>query len=289
MQTNKRSSSVSAETKDLAAQPAVSPDIIGVEPQKCEKKTRTSLKAAHRAYAGQKNPDGSGLNEQQIAQFLPLVHSIAQRAVAYLRPPLTYDDLVSAGTVGLVKAARDYDPSFQAVFKTYAYIRIKGAILDELRGWSFISPAVHKKIHRALDLSAEITKERGAPPSETELAEKLGMSIDEVYQTLDNARAQQFLSIDGSGESPFGGPALANILTEPEAKTPDEQLEQRELIDRLTAAVGQLDERQRQIILLYYQQHLTMKQIAKIFDITEPRVSQLHASAIFNLSVKLRQ
>ena len=261
---------MSAETKSLTEQPAAG-------------KKSGHIKAAQRAYAGQKKQP---LDEQQIIRFLPLVHKIAQRAAKYLRPPLTYDDLVSAGTVGLVKAARDYDPSFCAEFQTYAYIRIKGAILDELRGWAFIPPAVNKQIRRAMDLSMEIAKQTGSPPSEAELAEKLGLTIDEVFQTLDNARAQQFLSIDGSSENM---PALGNILSSPDAKTPDQEFEQAELIDRLAAAIQQLDERQRQIILLYYQQHLTMKQIAEVFSVTEPRVSQLHANALFNLSVILRQ
>jgi len=247
---------------------------------------RVRRKAARRAYVGHKGLEKSGLDEQQIAQFLPLVHKIAKRAATYLRPPLTYEDLVSAGTVGLVKAARDYDPSFQAEFKTYAYIRIKGAILDELRGWAFIAPAVHKQIRKTAQLSVEITKQTGVPPTEAEIAEKLGVTVDEVHQTLDNARAQQFLSIDGSGENSL---SLANILSDSQTKAPDEQFERAELIDRLAEAISRLDERQRQVILLYYQQHLTMKQIAKVFNITEPRVSQLHSSAIFNLSVKLRQ
>jgi RNA polymerase sigma factor for flagellar operon FliA len=244
------------------------------------------LKAAQRAYAGQKNPDKPGLDEQQIAQFMPLVHKIAQRVANYLRPPLTYEDLVSAGTVGLVKAARDYDPTFNAEFKTYAYIRIKGAILDELRGWAFIPPAVNKQIRRAMDLSVEITKQTGNPPSENELAEKLGLTINQVYETFENARVQQFLSIDGAGKDT---PALANILAATATKTPEQHFEQNELIDRLACAIQQLDQRQRQLILLYYQQNLTMKQIAKVFNVTEPRVSQLHASALFNLFVKLRQ
>jgi RNA polymerase sigma factor for flagellar operon FliA len=268
-------SPVGGPSLSLEAAKETGPDEIGVR-----------RKAARRAYVGVKNPDKSGLDEQQIAQFLPLVHKIAQRAAAYLRPPLTYDDLVSAGTVGLVKAARDYDPSFQAEFKTYAYIRIKGAILDELRGWAFIAPAVHKQIRKTAQLSVEITKQTGVPPTEVQLAEKLGVTVDEVYQTLDNARAQQFLSIDGCGENSL---SLTNILSDSQTKTPDEQFEQAELIERLAEAISRLDERQRQVILLYYQQHLTMKQIAKVFNITEPRVSQLHSSAIFNLSVKLRQ
>jgi RNA polymerase sigma factor FliA len=263
---------VSAETRDLTKQ------------QKTAKKTADGcLKAAKRAYAGQKTKP---LDEQQIAQFLPLVHKIAQRAASYLRPPLTYEDLVSAGTVGLVKAARDYDAAFNTEFQTYAYIRIKGAILDELRGWAFIPPAVNKQIRRTIDLSVEITKQTGNPPSETELAEKLGLTLAQVYETFENARVQQFLSIDGSGEDT---PALGNILASPDAKPPDEQFEQAELIDHLAQAIQQLDQRQRQLILLYYQQHLTMKQIAELFCVTEPRVSQLHATALFNLSVKLRQ
>ena len=261
---------MSAETKSLTKQQQA-------------KKAHGHLKAAKRAYAGQKRQP---LDEQQIAQFLPLVHKIAQRAGSYLRPPLTYEDLVSAGTVGLVKAARDYDPSFQAEFKTYAYIRIKGAILDELRGWAFIPAGVNKKIRRATDLSVEITKQTGSPPSDTELAEKLGLTIDQVYETFDNARVQQFLSIDGSGENT---PSLGSILASPNAKPADEQFEQAELVEHLAAAIQQLDQRQRELILLYYQQHLTMKQIAELFNITEPRVSQLHASALFNLSVTLRQ
>lgn len=262
---------MSAETKSLTKQAAAGKNAHG------------RLKAAKRAYAVQKKEP---LDEQQIAQFLPMVHKIAQRADSYLRPPLTYEDLVSAGTVGLVKAARDYDPSFHAEFKTYAYIRIKGAILDELRGWAFIPTNVNKQIRRAMNLSVEITKQTGAPPSESELAEKLGMTIDQVYETFDNARVQQFLSIDGCGED---FPALGNILASPDTKTPDEQFEQAELVDHLAQAIQQLDQRQRQLILLYYQQHLTMKQIAEVFNITEPRVSQLHATALFNLSVLLRQ
>ncbi len=238
--------------------------------------------AAQRAYSGQKKK----VDDDQITQFLPMVHKIAQRAAMYLKPPLSYDDLVSAGTVGLIKAARDYDPAFQAEFKTYAYIRIKGAILDELRGWSFTPPDVNKQIRKATQQSLEITRETGSPPTNEHLAEKLGITLDELYHTFENARAQQFLSIDGLGEDT---PALRNVLADANAATPDEQMQQAELIDKLASAIAQLDQRQRQVILLYYQQHLTMKQIAEIFNVTEPRVSQLHAGALFNLSVKLRQ
>ena len=215
-----------------------------------------------------------------------MVPKIVHRVITYLKPPLSFEDLVSAGTIGLVKAARDFDPSYEVEFKTYAYIKIKGAILDELRGWSFVPANLYKQIRTARQLAQKITEQTGTAPTEALLAEKLGITDDKLYQTLETARAQHFVSIDAIEEN---APALGELLTAANTTTPVLQLEQAELIDKLTEAIQQLSKRQRQIILLYYQQHLTMKQIAQVFNITEPRISQLHASALFNLSVKLKQ
>ena len=236
-----------------------------------------------RAYSSQRRQSAEN---ERISQFLPMVHKIVQRVITYLKPPLSFEDLVSAGTVGLIKAAHDFDPSHQADFKTYAYIRIKGAVLDELRGWSFVPANLNKQIRNAIRLSQKITEQTGIPPADNELAEKLGITIDKLYETFESARAQHFISIDGFRDD---NPPLGNLPAATKAITPDKQVEQTELIDKLAEAIQQLPERKRQIILFYYQQHLTMKQIAKVFKITESRVSQLHASALFNLSVKLRQ
>jgi len=239
--------------------------------------------AARRAYAGQKK---QSLDNDYIAELLPLVRKVVQRVVTYLKPPLSYEDLVSAGTVGLIKAARDYDPSHQAEFKTYAYIRIRGAVLDELRSWSFLPANINKQIRRAMQVSSQITEQTGLTPTDAELAEKLQIPLDKLYETFEGARAKHFVSIDNS---PDDSPALGQLLAAANAITPHEHLEKNELINKLTEAIRHLNQRQRQIILLYYQQQLTMKQIADVLNISEPRVSQLHASAVFNLSVKLRQ
>jgi RNA polymerase sigma factor for flagellar operon FliA len=239
--------------------------------------------AALRAYSGQKT---QSVKNEQIAEFLPMVRKIVHRVVTYLKPPLSFEDLVSAGTVGLVKAARDFDSSYNTEFKTYAYTKIKGAILDELRGWSFVSANLNKQIRSAMQLAQEITEQTGTAPTDDELAEKLGVTVDKLYETLGSARARHFVSIDACEEET---PALGGLLTAANTTTPEQQLERTELIEKLTEAIKQLTKRQQQIILLYYQQHLTMKQIAEVFEISEPRVSQLHASALFNLSVKLRE
>jgi len=251
------------------------------------KKSRKHLNSvALRAYTFQKKSVRGEIENEQITELLPMVHKIASQVVTYLKPPLSFEDMISAGTVGLVRAARDFDPSYQAEFKTYAYIRIKGAILDEMRGWSFIPASLRKRIRTAEQLSRKITEQTGTTPTETELAERLGITVKELYETFENARAQHFISLDGFGED---APVLSNYLTAAHPVSPEEKVEREELVDKLAEAIQQLSERHRQVVLLYYRQQLTMKQVAEILEITESRVSQLHASALFNLSVKLRQ
>jgi len=253
-------------------------------PQQLTEDNQKRLKArARQTYDDQKE---ESIDNKQITRFLPMVHKVVQRVVTYIKPPLSYEDLVSAGAVGLVKAAHDYNPAYQAEFKTYAYIRIRGAILDELRNFSLLPANVDKQIREATQTSMEITNQTGKVPTDEQLADKLKITVGKLYQTFENARTKHFVSIDSSTEN---SSPLGSSLAAANTPAPDQQLEQNELIDKLTEAIQQLNERQRQIVLLYYQRELTMKQIAQVFNITEPRVSQLHASALFSLSVKLRQ
>ena len=240
------------------------------------------LKAvALRAYSGHKH---QAITDDEIVELLPMVNKIARRTVGYLRPPLSLDDLISAGTVGLLKAARDFDASHQAEFKTYAYIRIKGAILDELRRASLLPSAVNRQVRQVLQLSQEIVQQTGSAPSDQELAERLGISVEDVGSLFESARAQHFVSIDGLSDEE---PALGKILAAADNTGPGSRLEKAEMLGQLTDAMQKLDARRLQIIVLYYHKHLTMKQIADLLEITESRVSQLHASALANLSAML--
>ena len=240
--------------------------------------------AALRAYAKQKTQSEK---DRLVTEHLPMVQKIVRRVVSYLKPPLSFEDLISAGTIGLVKAARDYEPSHNAEFKTYAYIRIKGAILDELRSWSFVPTNLNKQIRNAMEVSHQIISQTGIVPNDEQLAEKLGISLEKLYQTMENARAKNFLSIDNQVPDDEY-PSLGNLLATVSSDNPEKIIERSELIEQLTQAIQKLPKRQKQIIILYYQQNLTMKQAAKVFDITESRVSQLHANALFNLSLQLR-
>lgn len=238
--------------------------------------------AAIRAYSRQTR---QVRQDELIVQYLPLVHKIVQHIVSYLHPPLGREDLISAGTIGLVKAARDFDPVHQAEFKTYAYIRIRGAVIDELRGWSFAPPQLKRQFDLAQDIVRRAAEHTGAVPSDEELARRLDMSVDKMYRMFENARARHFLSIHALNDE---SPALAEALTAADDPRPEDGLQRRELLREVTRAIAELPKRQRQIMILYYGKELTMKQIADVLHLTESRISQLHAAALVRLSAKLK-
>ncbi len=232
------------------------------------------------AYARQSR---EAAEEQWILENLPMVRHIAQKVASYLSNQDDMEDLISAGTVGLVQAARAYDTDSDAEVRTYDYIRVRGAIIDELRHNSFVPSAVHKQIRQIRQAYENLTAATGVPPDDDELAQEVGISQEQLYRTLQTARKQQFLSINGlSEDSPTAGPMIIDKLS-----SPDAQVERTETIELLTGAIKELPKRDRTLLLLYYERDLTMKEIAQVLDITESRVSQLHASALFKLSVKL--
>jgi len=256
---------------------------VNAQPSRAIDPPPTALrKRARKAYADQSR---EAFEEKLILDYLPLVRHVVTRVAEHLRPPDDLEDLISAGTVGLIKAARGYDASRQTEFKTYAYIRIRGAVIDELRRRSFVPSAVHAKVRRIRAAHEQIAAARGRAPTNEEIAEAVGMALPELYRTLEEARNQHFLSIHGltDQESPMG-----DFLPSADQASPDAQAERAELRQRLARAITELPEKERLVILLYYERELTMKETAEVLKVTESRVSQLHAGAILRLSAKLR-
>jgi RNA polymerase sigma factor FliA len=237
---------------------------------------------ARQAYANQTR---EGLDEKRILDHLPLVRHVVQKVAAHLGRRADLENLISAGTLGLVKAAHSFDESRQAEFKTYAYIRIRGAVLDELRGESFVPSTVHKQIRLVQQAYSRFTDRTGRPPGEDELADEAGTTTAQLYRTLEEARRQQFLSIHGLAGMD-GRDCLVPVDVTP---SPDKQAERKELAERMSRAIRKLPARLRQILLLYYERDLTMKEIAEVLEVTESRVSQLHAGALFELSMKMKE
>jgi RNA polymerase sigma factor for flagellar operon FliA len=222
--------------------------------------------------------------DQWIVEYLPLVRHIVLKVVEHMARPMDEEELISAGTLALVKAARAYDASKHAEFKTYAYIRIRGAVIDELRGRSFTPPAVHHLLKRIQRAHVEIESETGKFPDDETLAAHVGISVEKLYRTFQDARRQHFLSIHGMDED---RPALGALLPTDSGPSPQSQVERREMVKQLVAALKELPDKERTVLVLYYERDLTMKEVAEVLDVTESRVSQMHAGALFKLSMRL--
>ena len=239
--------------------------------------TGQAVKAYHSQMSRQKR-------DEIILQYIPLVYRIVSQVVSYLHPPLSKEDLVSAGTIGLIKAATSFDASKDVEFKTYAYIRVRGAVIDELRGWSFTPPHVKKLLTQARTLSEERFMKHGTFPTEQELANEMGIDQEKLLRIFESARAGHFLSLNGMDSD---GSNFDQFLAV-DSKQPISCIEREELKSHLAEAVRDLPEKQRRVIMLYYHQELTMREIAEVLEITEARVSQLHAAALFKMSVQLK-
>ncbi len=248
--------------------------------------TQTSKALAAKASEAYSQQSREAMEEQWILEYLPLVRHIVNKICSQMRRNADFEDLLSAGTLGLVKAARSFDPNREAEFKTYAYIRVRGAVLDELRGRSFVPSSVHGQIRKVQTAYQTHLAEHGRPPSDEDLAASLEMSLEQLYKVFEEARKQKFLSIHGVDDEQ--GPVSAFVPPTNEAG-PDEKAERQEMLANLSEAIQDLPQRDRIVLLLYYDRDLTMKEAAQVLGVTESRVSQLHASAVFKLSMKLKK
>lgn len=224
--------------------------------------------------------------DRRIVDHLPMVKHIVHKVASQLSHVQDLEDLISAGTVGLVKAAQAFDPCRDTEFKTYAYIRIRGAVLDELRSRSPVSPKVIKQMTLLRRAHNRLMSRLGHVPDDQQLADEAGISREQLHRTLAEGRRQHFLSIHGMSDEESPLSALSPVDKGP---SPVESAERAELKKALAQGLMQLPQRDRQVMILYYRDELTMKEIAQVLKVTEARVSQIHAAAIFRLSSWMQQ
>jgi len=244
--------------------------------------TRALKARASCAYAQQGR---EAAEENWIVENLEMVSRMARKIASYVTNNADMEDLISAGTLGLVRAAKAYDPGKDTEFTTYAYIRVRGAIIDELRSKTFVPTTVHRRIRDVQELYEKLTAQLGDTPSDERLAREAGISLEQLYKLFQQGRTQQFLSIHGLSDE---APAMASLMPVDHNPSPSDQLEKKELAERMATAIAELPKRDRILLLLYYERELSMKEIAQVLEITESRVSQLHAGLLFKLSVKLK-
>lgn len=227
----------------------------------------------------------------QLEDYLPLVKFIAGRLAIGLPRSVEIDDLINAGVVGLIEAYRNFDTSKGVKFETYASLRIRGAILDELRGMDWVPRSTRARSREIERVLARIENKLGRQPTEEELALALGVGMDEYYEMIEDVSSTALLSLDEMtyGDDDDKPVPLVDTLRSPEQLNALGQLEREELRDLLADSLGQLNEQERLVVALYYYEELTLKEIGQVLELSESRVSQLHTKAVLGLRVKLRK
>lgn len=229
------------------------------------------------------------LRDQLIMDYAPLIRFVAQRIAARLPANIELDDLISAGHIGLMDAIEKYDPSRDNKFKTYAEFRIRGAILDELRSQDWVPRSVRDKAKRIERAAATLEQRLGRVAIDQEVADFLQISLTEYHEVIAQVKTVSLLSVDemiGSGNN--DRKSLLDVLEGGSSKNPFNQLKKKGVRDLLERHIGELPEKQQLVLSLYYYEELNLKEIGKILEVTESRVSQLHTQAVDKLKYKLK-
>lgn len=235
-----------------------------------------------------KGVDGK-LRDQLIMDYAPLIRFVAQRIATRLPSNIDIDDLISAGVIGLMDAIEKYDPSRDNKFKTYAEFRIRGAILDELRSQDWVPRSVRDKAKKIEKVYTELEQKLGRVVTDEEIAKELDVSLDEYYDMVAKVKAVNLLSIDELvGPSQNDKKSLLECLENSNSKNPFTHLKSKGVRELLIKNIEELPEKQKLVLSLYYYEDLNLKEIGKILEVTESRVSQLHTQAVEKLRSRLK-
>jgi RNA polymerase sigma factor for flagellar operon FliA len=222
------------------------------------------------------------LREQLILEHLPQVKLIARRIHERLPVSVSLDDLISTGVVGLIAAIDRYDSSHDVKLKTYAEYKIRGAILDSLRGLDW-APRQQRRRAKLIEAAiAALEQEHQRMPAEEEIAAQLGLSVAEYQEWLSEARGLTLGSLENAGTEEDGC-NLLRYLADSDEEWPSQIVERAELERLLAEAIEKMPHLERTVLSLYYYEEMTLREIAKIVDLHESRISQLKSQAILRL------
>lgn len=220
-----------------------------------------------------------------VSRYTPLVQRIAYHLKGRLPDSVQIDDLIQAGMVGLLEASRQYDASQGASFETYAGIRIRGAMLDEVRRYDWTPRSVHRKAREISEAMYRIERRTGRDARDTEVAEELGISLDEYHKILRDAVGCRLFSIEELSET---GDAFLEDHSGGDTDLPVEQLSRERFKAALADAIASLPERERLSISLYYEEEMNLKEIGQVLGVSESRVCQINSQALLRLRARMR-
>jgi RNA polymerase sigma factor for flagellar operon FliA len=224
------------------------------------------------------------LDSDEVRRHLSLVRGIASRVIARLPRSVDLDDLVGAGVLGLLDAAKGFDPSKGVPFARYAEIRIRGAILDELRAGDQTPRSSRRQAGEVAGIVRDLSAALGRPPSPEEVADALGIPVDDYLDRVARIRPVVVVGFDDlmrpGTEDPID---RSRHLWDPDAPDPAAQAEARERAVRMGQAVEQLTPRQRMVVTFHYVEGMSFREIADFLEVTEGRISQLHTASVERL------
>jgi RNA polymerase sigma factor for flagellar operon FliA len=233
----------------------------------------------------------NSVRDQLILDHIHMVKIIALKISARLPPHIELDDLVHSGVLGLIDAAGKFDAQKGIKFSTYASLRIKGAIMDDLRQMDWATRSQRQKIKDLERLTIELGNRMGHPPSEEELAKEMNVDLVELHRLMEESRGFGLgvFRYQENQEGQIGDERILAYSSEENTPDPGHQLMEEELKAALTEMVEQLPQREKMVISLYYQDELNLKEIGKIMDLTESRISQIRSLALARIRSRLEQ
>ena len=225
------------------------------------------------------------LREKLILEYAPLVKVVAGRLSMYLGYNVEYEDLVSYGVFGLIDAIDKFDTGKEVKFETYASLRIRGAILDQIRKMDWIPRTIRQRQKQIDTAIKELEQKNGKPATDAELAAYIGISENEFLDWQNQVKADNMISLNEYLEQ--GNDISADKGMSSGFDTPEGVIERSELKEMLEQALELLTEKEKKVILLYYYEELTLKEISRVLEVSESRVSQLHTKALQKMKTKM--
>lgn len=228
--------------------------------------------------------------DELILTYAPLIKYIATRLASRLPAHVSLDDLISCGIIGLIDAIDKFDLDKNVQFKTYAEFRIKGAMLDELRALDWVPRSVRSKITQLDTTYSSMEKKLGRPANDDEMAKTLNLSLEEFHKLLDETKSITFMDIELIKQrSPEMKSAAITDIIDSGTTDPFAALSFAQIRALVAQAIGDLPEKEKLTVSLYYFEELTMKEIGLVLGYTESRISQMHSKAVLRLRSKLKK
>lgn len=237
-----------------------------------------------------KNKDPA-IREHFIKQYAPLVKYVAGKVAIGKPGNIEYDDLIGFGVFGLIDAIEKFDPNKNVKFKTYAVTRIRGSIYDELRSIDWVPRSIRQKLKEVEQAINRIEIKTGKVATDQEIADELNLDIREFYSLMTKISSTSIISLNetwytGSDNDKI---SIIDTIESPQSANPDISAEREEVKQLVINAINELPDKEKKVLVLYYYEDLTLKEIGEVLDVTESRVSQLHTKAIIRLRAKLAE